>query len=74
MLTLIRGCYLKWPLSCDNILYGTIALNSESANSSVRVQFAGNSICIAQQLDGEMYNDNIAFAYSDSTDHNLYTD
>ena len=29
---------------------------------------------LRQQLDGEMYNDNIAFAYSDSTDHNVYTD
>ena len=29
---------------------------------------------LRQQLDGEMYNDNIAFAYSDSTDHDLYTD
>ena len=56
------------------MLYGTISLNSASANSAVRFQFVETVLVQSKQLDGELYNDNIAFAYSDSTDHNLYTD
>ena len=51
---------MKWPLSCDNMLYGTISLNSASANSAVRFQFAETVLVQSKQLDGELSNDIIA--------------
>ena len=54
-----------------------IGLQTEKQNAYSLLEVWWHSLVatqLRQQLDGEMYNDNIAFAYSDSTDRNLYTD